>query len=579
MKRFVSFCLALLLVAFVAFAGRDTSAARLQAAMCYPKPTLMQRGTMLASDIGSIVPALNRPIPYSDIAFNIAGAWWTVGNWFGTLAAAIGGQPTPDPVIEPVDCAALLNPCVTTPAPQTGTPYDPKSASLTGPPLAADALKRAGFPADEIPTFVAIAKHESGFDPNAWNDYDMGMAGMFQLNVRYFQHDDWRDPYANARMAKKARDESVTQHGNPYYKWSTWRSAVRDAGDYAQYGSPAAAAGGGSGVVVPAVGTAPADPPLSQTPESSVPAAPPTCGGVAETIGSWNVLFSNSPERINANAGFADLVGLQEIRDNNALKVPGYAVTDGGMAVPIIWRTDKLELVEWHREQTLTSPQDKWVVWGIWTVKASGQRFAAVNTHQLVEGGRGWDVQAVKVNEVLAKLKAQGLPVVMVGDFNASAPKIAATFGSAGVGHNIDRVIGYGATPIRQETLGYEGSDHRQFRAFFPVAQKTSVYDTASAPKRNGPEGIKALARSMGVTQITPHTDPQGQPAFDMFASGQANTDLAEAMRQHHDELGLRYVISQMRIASPREGWVWRDYTPITGSGDFRHTGHVHVSY
>jgi hypothetical protein len=67
--------------------------------------------------------------------------------------------------------------------------------------------------------------------------------------------------------------------------------------------------------------------------------------------------------------------------------------------------------------------------------------------------------------------------------------------------------------------------------------------------------------------------------AADLTSSGQQNTDLAEDLRAHHDELGIRYVISQMRIASPRENWVWRDYSPITNAGDFRHVGHVHVSY
>jgi hypothetical protein len=67
--------------------------------------------------------------------------------------------------------------------------------------------------------------------------------------------------------------------------------------------------------------------------------------------------------------------------------------------------------------------------------------------------------------------------------------------------------------------------------------------------------------------------------AADLTSSGQQNTDLAEDLRAHHAELGIRYVISQMRIASDREGWVWRPYSPITNAGDFRHVGHVHVSY
>jgi hypothetical protein len=90
---------------------------------------------------------------------------------------------------------------------------------------------------------------------------------------------------------------------------------------------------------------------------------------------------------------------------------------------------------------------------------------------------------------------------------------------------------------------------------------------------------IPTFARTFHPTFLTPHTDPQGGPAFDIGSSGALNTRIAEAMRVNHTKLGIRYVISQMRIASARSNWNWRPYHPITSSGDFRHVGHVHVSY
>jgi TP901 family phage tail tape measure protein len=99
----------------------------------------------------------------------------------------------------------------------------------------------------------------------------------------------------------------------------------------------------------------------------------------------------------------------------------------------------------------------------------------------------------------------------------------------------------------------------------------------AGGKKMSG--GIVAIARRLGASYVAGHRDPQGGPAYDLGSSGARNNAIANALRANHARLGLRYVISQMRIASARSGWNWRRYTPITNQGDFRHVGHVHVSY
>jgi TP901 family phage tail tape measure protein len=99
-------------------------------------------------------------------------------------------------------------------------------------------------------------------------------------------------------------------------------------------------------------------------------------------------------------------------------------------------------------------------------------------------------------------------------------------------------------------------------------------------PVGAGAAGIRALASSFHPSYIAGHIDPQGGPAFDIGSSGQKNTNIGNALRANHGKLGLRYVIRQMQITSARNGWKgWRAYHPITGSGDFRHVAHVHVSY
>jgi hypothetical protein len=90
---------------------------------------------------------------------------------------------------------------------------------------------------------------------------------------------------------------------------------------------------------------------------------------------------------------------------------------------------------------------------------------------------------------------------------------------------------------------------------------------------------IVAIARRFNPSYIAPHRDPRGQPSYDIGSSGAKNNAIANALRANHARLGLQYVISQMRITSARSAWNWRRYSPITGSGDFRHVNHVHVTY
>lgn len=109
-------------------------------------------------------------------------------------------------------------------------------------------------------------------------------------------------------------------------------------------------------------------------------------------------------------------------------------------------------------------------------------------------------------------------------------------------------------------------------------AASSEGYD-GPLPGGHGAAGIKAIARQLGASYIAAHRDPQGGPAFDLGSSGARNDRIARALISKHSALGLRYVIHQMQIASARSSWHERAYSPITNQGDFRHVGHVHVSY
>lgn len=113
---------------------------------------------------------------------------------------------------------------------QNGSVPEPATVSasnrpaLSGAKLAADALRQAGFPEGEIPMGVAVAKFESGFNPDPPHPpvvAGFAMHGMWQLNSRYWKDADWRDPYVNARMAFRVWKDA----GKSWSPWSTWRTA------------------------------------------------------------------------------------------------------------------------------------------------------------------------------------------------------------------------------------------------------------------------------------------------------------------------------------------------------------------
>ena len=170
--------------------------------------------------------------------------------------------------------AALLASCCPTAAPPQpvdpltppgqggGEPFDPKQASfdpgLKGAALAAAAAQAAGFPADQVPMAVAVARYESTFDPHP--PTNPAMRGMWQINWAAHPElhgmGDAYDPYVNARMAY-----SIWKAAGSWSPWSTASTARQHLGEYNQYGQGATrvqplpnAQAAAPGVEPPAVG-------------------------------------------------------------------------------------------------------------------------------------------------------------------------------------------------------------------------------------------------------------------------------------------------------------------------------------
>jgi hypothetical protein len=253
------------------------------------------------------------------------------------------------------------------------------------------------------------------------------------------------------------------------------------------------------------------------------------------------------------------------------------------------------------------------------TVEAGGQVFSEVNTHMIATVSKGGQFDHRKPRRVNAfldhqedtirvakRLTAQG-PVAVSMDRNTTFDPMgkwaaagfrssnrAATHGD----RSIDDVLVSGMTPTSVQVRDKSGSDHSAVVAGFggpggmsmsciPAGQPAdpnlpaTVKDPAKIPAQGSDfEGAAAAANRLGASPVTPHSDPQGDRAFDAMVPHKSATGdaLARHMIDNRDQYGVKYVIWNMRIWSD-QNWAGRPYSPISSGGDFRHVNHVHVSF
>jgi hypothetical protein len=115
-----------------------------------------------------------------------------------------------------------------------------------------------------------------------------------------------------------------------------------------------------------------------------------------------------------------------------------------------------------------------------------------------------------------------------------------------------------------------------------------------SRGERGIPDGLRPNAangarvvREMGFTgtigglghRAGKSDHPHGN-AIDVMTHGDTRMgrQVAEHFRQNHDELGVKYVIYQQHIASPRTGWQWRRMED-RGNPTANHMDHPHISF
>lgn len=87
----------------------------------------------------------------------------------------------------------------------------------------AEVAQRAGFKGNDLTIAVAVALAESGGDTTAVNPAGLKDHGLWQINGVHktlLASGDWRDPYANARMAKAVWD------GQGWRGWTVYKSGA-----------------------------------------------------------------------------------------------------------------------------------------------------------------------------------------------------------------------------------------------------------------------------------------------------------------------------------------------------------------
>jgi hypothetical protein len=170
--------------------------------------------------------------------------------------------------------AALCGPCPIPGATPAGAPQDGPgtttvAATGSGVEIATRAAAAAGFTGPDLDVAVAVAGAESGWQPTVTHRNRNGTTdhGMWQINSVHadvLASGNWRDPYANARMARTVWQRA----GGSWTPWTTYRS-----GAYRGY-LPSAAAATSRGVQLVADGTVCAPGPSGLAAGTAVAAGP-----------------------------------------------------------------------------------------------------------------------------------------------------------------------------------------------------------------------------------------------------------------------------------------------------------------
>lgn len=164
-------------------------------------------------------------------------------------------------------------------------------------------------------------------------------------------------------------------------------------------------------------------------------------GSVNDGTNSWEYRYPASAMMVDDQK--PDVVGYQEALDYQIqyMKdyVPGYKVVGAGKDrgatkcehMTMQYNTKTLSVGKWGTfwlSETPTKASKGWdaayersATWAIFKHKASGKKFIVVNTHLDNEGAEARREGLSLILSKMSEINKEGLPVVLIGDFNMSA--------------------------------------------------------------------------------------------------------------------------------------------------------------
>lgn len=112
---------------------------------------------------------------------------------------------------------------------------------------------------------------------------------------------------------------------------------------------------------------------------------------------------------------------------------------------------------------------------------------------------------------------------------------------------------------------------------------ETGIPNGLRANAANGARVVRQMGFSGTIGGLGHRNGPSDHPhgnAIDVMTNRDTamGNRVAEHFRQNHQQLGVKYVIYQQRIASPRTGWQWQRMND-RGSPTANHMDHPHISF
>ena len=228
------------------------------------------------------------------------------------------------------------------------------------------------------------------------------------------------------------------------------------------------------------------------------------------------------------------------------------------------------------------------------------QSYAPVNLNRFLGSGDLWqgiggglsqdNLQMMMLGALLMQLD----PMMLIQMILANMLGNQLNGGGGNRGQMCPNSFGNAFSNQRRTPGDWSGRSSRDYSSRQAHGDHSHTDGPRSSGERGIPNGLRPNAangarvvREMGFTgtihglgsRAGTSDHPHGN-AIDVMTNGnvQQGRQIAEHFRQNRQELGVKYVIYQQHIASPRTGWQW-ERMANRGSATANHMDHPHISF